>query len=44
VIVPRPFRLTRPELQFSQTMPAAAARALRMAAVPPDPPPRHPAA
>jgi hypothetical protein len=44
VIVPQPFRLTRPELQSSESAPFAAARALRMAAVPPDPPPRHIAA
>jgi hypothetical protein len=44
VIVPPPFRLSRPEVQFSELTQAAAARALRMAAVPPDPPPRLPAA
>ena len=44
VIVPRPFHLAMPEPRFSTAAPAAAARALRMAAVPPDPPPRLPAA
>ena len=44
VIVPQPFRPTRPDLRFPGPAPAAAARALRMAAVPPDPPPRLSAA
>ena len=44
VIVPEPFRVSRPEPRFSGPLPATAARDLRMAAVPPDPPPRLPAA